>query len=62
MNKDLLTKMANDPAIYRQHLLIDRLKKLERLGIATETGVSTWSLSPSMEAIIPSKPWVNGAT
>jgi hypothetical protein len=30
-----------------RYLLIDRLKRLERPGIATE---STWSLSPSMEA------------
>jgi type IV secretory pathway VirD2 relaxase len=35
-----------------QHLLIDRLKKLERLGIASETGVGTWSLSPGMESTL----------
>ena len=32
MNKDLLTKMANDPAIYRQHLLIDRHGQAVPLG------------------------------
>ena len=35
-----------------QYLLIDRLKKLERLGIASETGVGTWSLSLGMEATL----------
>ena len=29
-----------------QYLFIDRLKKLERLGIASETGQGTWSLLP----------------
>jgi type IV secretory pathway VirD2 relaxase len=35
-----------------RYLLIDRLKKLERLGIAAETGVGTWSLSPRIEATL----------
>jgi type IV secretory pathway VirD2 relaxase len=35
-----------------RYLLIDRLKKLERLGIASETGVGNWSLSPRMETTL----------
>jgi type IV secretory pathway VirD2 relaxase len=35
-----------------RYLLIVRLKKLERLGIATRTDVGNWSLSPPMEAML----------
>jgi hypothetical protein len=35
-----------------RYLLLDRLKKLERFGIASEIGVGTWSLSPRMEAVL----------